>query len=216
MKGSGYALLLLLICGLSGCSDGGNKSAPAAAAPPPAASSVAASANPAASSQESLEARQTAYKAWRSDFDVKIKQYDSLWKTWRAVFARVGDPSGNIYSTYSGLKALADRMDSFKGSLEEIKAPETLSEDQRKDLNEARAGLSLSTEKRMEAVHKAMEMFDSQDFRPSAIEGIKSTIDEGDAFLLLAWAKVFDVETQLGLMNNKGKQPGKSKKHQDV
>lgn len=198
----------LILGGVASCSKN-DASAPPAPTTQSSKDSPSASLPPLNAPQDGLKSRQAAYKAWRITFDANINQFDDHWADWKRIFGSITNGDGNRYTVYSDLKSLSNRMDSFKNSLMENRAPESLGVKNSKDLNDAYAGLSVTTGKRIEAIRMAMEMFDSGDFRPSATERVTSTIKDSDLMLLVTWTKVYSVEGDLGLFDDK---PAKRKK----
>lgn len=144
-----------------------------------------------------IKLKQEKYKAWKSEYDEKLHVFDSYWNTWRWTFNGITKGTVDKYKAYNDLKGLAADLKSVKEKFSEVETPKELDAADIKNLKEACEYVGKTISARENAVHMAIEMFDNDDYKPSAVEKIKSGIQEGDMFLIKASASLAAAEASL-------------------
>ena len=152
--------------------------------------------------EDEKKQQQEAFKGWYPTFQNHLNDYDQVLGYWKTTMDNLGNGKISRYQAYDNMKKISAGMENVSSRIRNSKIPDTLSKKHKEEIQNGISSLSSAAYYRHKAADDMMEILDKGNFKPSELDGVKTTIQMSEGEMMKGLASIMGVQSELGLLEN--------------
>lgn len=150
--------------------------------------------------QVDMKKQEQIFNDWLQSLNLNVKEVDDNWQgLWVNTLNGLSNKSIDIYTAYSNIVTLENKLERPWRELNHLEPPKGLSEEHQEKLEEAAQHFGTWAYCRRNACKLYTEMLNQGNFSPQKVNEVKEEINSGDALMMQGWILVNEVKADLGI-----------------